>query len=617
MFQTRFPHRPLETLSALKQIRQLTSATMAGLLMLSMSSPAWAAVAKRVTLMGLEAKTAENQIVMYLSDPVRANVSTPTDADGNRIIVIDLQGVQVPKVDNKEDLLEAIKNALPDVSQITMSEFNGQDPMVRVAIKTSQSDVQASLLPVTGNELILQLTNSRGGNQKTVTRVVDSAAYIGTRDMAVMTPSITPKKAIDPYVSEDRYEADHYKAPATSFREFQHRTNSFPHQFPQVSASSIDNGINIDLPPGHTTDKYRLDALARPADPETPQIGVRGRVVDNSFSQPVLKPASDSRVYAQVVDATPSVAPSNATLANTAQMNQLLAEKQRLESQLAAMQQTQSRLSNLESSLQQLQQENGQLKQQLSVAQAPNTSLLTASDSAGHLVGSVRDLSQANMSTLVAAENAFRQGVQAERAGKIEQAVSSYAKAAQAAPQVPEYAASLGRLYIDQRKLGPARQALETGLAANPGNTEILNELGKISLLEGRTEEASGYFRKALPSGVMSNYASSLMKLERFPDAEQAYKVAIASNPNDADLYYNLGNLYLAQQQYTNALQLYQSALKVQNNLPEAYYQMGIAYAQMGQSANAVNALKNYLNLAPGAANRQSVEQFITQLQRG
>ena len=601
---------------------RLLSALLACVVTVSLSVNSFA-IAKRVTLMGLEAKTQENQIVMYLSDPARASISTPVDEKGNKTLLIDLQGVQVPKVDNKEDLLEAIKNALPDVSQITMSEFNGTEPMLRLAIKTSSPDIQGSLLSQDGNELILQLQNPNGPNRKTITRVVESSAYIGTREGIVQTPSITPTKAPNPYVSEDRYLADRTKAPATSFREYQHREQSFPHQYPEVSASSIDNPINIDLPPSHTTDKYRADALSRGVDGSKSSASgqaiptVRGQVLDNSsFSQQVLKPAtSSSRVYGQVADNNLGLSTANPQALSSTGLDQLKSENLRLQSQLSTLQQSQSRLANLETSVQQLQTENGQLRQQ--VAQASSTSQLSASSSAGHLVASVGDLSQANMGTLVSAENAFRQGIQFERAGQLDKAASSYSKAIQVAPQVPEYAAAIGRLYIDQRQLGPARQALTAGLQSNPGNTEILNELGKVALLEGKTDEASGLFSQALPSGVMSNYASTLMKQSKFPDAERAYLVAIASNPKDADLYYNLGNLYLAQQQYTNAIQLYQSALKYQSNLPEAHYQMGIAYAQSGQNTNAVQALRNYLNMLPTASNRKSVEQFIGQLQRG
>lgn len=584
--------------------RTVSAAVVACMLAVSLSTVSFADV-KRVTLTGLEAKTQENQIVMYLSGEAKASFSAPTDNQGNRVLLIDLQGVQVPKVDNKEELLESIKNALPDVSQITMSEFGGSQPMIRLAIKTSAPDIAANLVPGDANELVLQLVNPRGNAPKTITRVVEQSAYIGTRDGVVQTPSITPKKAPDPYVSADRYEADRITAPVYDYRNSYNRAVANPHQFPRVSGSNMDQHLDIDLPPYHATDKYRQVALSKglpDGTAGTTTTRVQGQV--ENYTQPIPKPVSpdtSSRVYGRVEDSLP-------LSTSSAQYEQLRAEKAALEARLSALQQQQSALIAL-------QQENATLKQQLSAR--PASVVPSSSTATGHLIGSVRDLSQANMGMLVAAENSFRKGVQFERAGQLNEAISSYRQAVESAPQVPEYPAALGRLFIDQRNLGAARQILEGGLRQNPANAEILNELGKVSLLEGRTEEAASYFRKALPSGVMSNYASTLMKLEKFPDAERAYLVAIASNPGDSDLYYNLGNLYLAQQQYTNAVQLYQNALKYQSNLPEAHYQMGIAYAQMGQRANAVQSLRNYLNASPSASNRQSVEQFINELQRG
>ena len=440
------------------------------------------ALAKTATLMGMEAKTQDNQIVLYLSNPAAAQTSMPVSPMTNeKTLVIDLDDVQVPKIGNKEALLNAIKNALPDVSQITMSEFAGSKPMVRLAIKLMSPDINARLMQSANNELVIQLDKApltynmpsttvaslpqtpstiatdAYGIQDTYNpnrpSVLTQSQIPGKTSSGQYLPSVTPKTntgqmtlarkdANEPaekpcdipkraYVSADRTDIYRTTGPMSYYNDYTQSVYGFQHTYPEVNTNDIGNDISSTMMP------------------------YKNKKSDNQ-DVPVKLPDYKRYTRENTVD-------NNLTSSN---------------------------------SMQQLQSENQRLRQQLNGQQ----------------------VSMAN----------------------------------------PVYTSPVG----------PNAAMSSNAIAAN---------------------------------GTL--------------EAERAYLLAIQSQPADADLYYNLANLYLQNRQYQSALNNYQSALRYQPNLAEAYYQMGVAHAEQGDRSNALAAMQNYIRLAPSAPNRSQVQQFINSLQ--
>lgn len=56
----------------------------------------------------------------------------------------------------------------------------------------------------------------------------------------------------------------------------------------------------------------------------------------------------------------------------------------------------------------------------------------------------------------------------------------------------------LGRLHIQDVKLGAATDVLDEAISRNPAHPGALNNRGVVAFLTGRYEEAAGYFRRAV-----------------------------------------------------------------------------------------------------------------------
>ena len=150
------------------------------------------------------------------------------------------------------------------------------------------------------------------------------------------------------------------------------------------------------------------------------------------------------------------------------------------------------------------------------------------------------------------------------------------------------------------------------------------------------------------------NLGLAYARKEDYSGAEAAYKKAIDSNPNSADAYTGLANLYnqmkkfdLAQQASAKATELaggggagggdaealfnqgvilwnsgkfaeakvqFEAAIKVDPKLAMAHYQLGMANLNLGEIAAARASFEQYLKVEPNGPKAGEVKVFVEQL---
>lgn len=90
--------------------------------------------------------------------------------------------------------------------------------------------------------------------------------------------------------------------------------------------------------------------------------------------------------------------------------------------------------------------------------------------------------------------------------------------------------------------------------------------------------------------------------------------LALALNPNDTDLLFNLGNLYNATNNLPKAQVSYEQALTLKPDFAAAHYNLGLLYSRMGDKEKAITHLEQYLGLSPTAQNADVVRKYIVKL---
>ena len=84
--------------------------------------------------------------------------------------------------------------------------------------------------------------------------------------------------------------------------------------------------------------------------------------------------------------------------------------------------------------------------------------------------------------------------------------------------------------------------------------------------------------------------------------ATESFRQVIASRPDDAEAYYNLGTLYLRRNSPADAQGYLEQALKLRPNYPEAWNNLGMLAAQQGRGKQAIDNFKKSVSLRPNYA---------------
>jgi Flp pilus assembly protein TadD/peroxiredoxin len=84
--------------------------------------------------------------------------------------------------------------------------------------------------------------------------------------------------------------------------------------------------------------------------------------------------------------------------------------------------------------------------------------------------------------------------------------------------------------------------------------------------------------------------------------ATQAFQQVIATRPDDADAYYNLGTLYLRRNSLPEAQQYLEQTVKLRPNYPEAWNNLGMIAGQRGNTEDAIRNFRQSLQLRPSYA---------------
>jgi len=130
------------------------------------------------------------------------------------------------------------------------------------------------------------------------------------------------------------------------------------------------------------------------------------------------------------------------------------------------------------------------------------------------------------------------------------------------------------------------------------------NTLGLIYKTEGKVEQAVNEYHKSLiakPSSyAYGNLASLYYDQGDLKNAINYYKRALEKEPDNARMYFNIGQAYLAAKQFQNAQESFEKANELDPAVhPLTYYNLAILYSKKGEKEKSRNAIKAYLEMKP------------------
>jgi len=126
----------------------------------------------------------------------------------------------------------------------------------------------------------------------------------------------------------------------------------------------------------------------------------------------------------------------------------------------------------------------------------------------------------------------------------------------------------------------------------NPDDAEAYLRLGKGYARLQRFDEAVEAYRRAiaLEPGLDEAYSAlgaSLFNQKKFAEALPYIKKRVETAPDDSLRHFDLGNVYMNLKQYDNAVLSYRQAIDNSYSFDEAYYNLAVALARAGKSEDA------------------------------
>jgi tetratricopeptide (TPR) repeat protein len=166
---------------------------------------------------------------------------------------------------------------------------------------------------------------------------------------------------------------------------------------------------------------------------------------------------------------------------------------------------------------------------------------------------------------------------------------------------------NLGNVLMRQGKTEEATGHYVRALQIRPYFPRAHNNLGKALARQGKTEEAIGHYMKALQlkpelPEAHNNLGNALARQGKDEEAIDHYTKALQLKPDFAGAHNNLGNILERQGKTNEALYHYSMAIQLKPDFAEASFNMGSALARQGSMDEALAQFTRALELKPDSA---------------
>ena len=197
--------------------------------------------------------------------------------------------------------------------------------------------------------------------------------------------------------------------------------------------------------------------------------------------------------------------------------------------------------------------------------------------------------------------HAWNMGRLASWMGDSEEAKACFLEAIAFNQDSVEAQLALGMEYSGEGQTHLAIQQLERAADLRPGYADIRYQLGLSYVDAGRFGDAVEAFRAALSinpsfSFARLNLALALRRNEQRKDAIREYERLLAEGRATADLYMNLGIVYLEEGEAVRAEDLFREGIEINPDFHLNYYYLGMACQRQGRRPQARTAWKQFLD---------------------
>jgi len=158
--------------------------------------------------------------------------------------------------------------------------------------------------------------------------------------------------------------------------------------------------------------------------------------------------------------------------------------------------------------------------------------------------------------------------------------------------------------FHNNRQLDKAETLYREILGIEPGNIDVLYNLGIVCQDQQRLDEAVFYYQEALKinpalADAYFNIGTIHYSQGQYDAAINNFQGALELDPDSADIHNNLGSAFQAREKYDEAIFHFQRAIKLDPQYDNAYNNLGIALKEKGRLHEAVPYFEKALRINP------------------
>jgi tetratricopeptide (TPR) repeat protein len=176
---------------------------------------------------------------------------------------------------------------------------------------------------------------------------------------------------------------------------------------------------------------------------------------------------------------------------------------------------------------------------------------------------------------------------------------------------------------MDQNNYTGAIEQFNKALEKVPAQPTVLANLADAYFKNNQNQEALDTYQKAITvnptdATLMVNIGVVYGKMGKIAECKAAFDKAANLDPaNAAKSYFNLGAFLTNNGQAKEGAEGFRLAIKSDPNYAESYYQLGISLSgDPSTMAEAVQMLQKYLQIGKDATNIEVAKQLITVLKK-
>jgi tetratricopeptide (TPR) repeat protein len=217
---------------------------------------------------------------------------------------------------------------------------------------------------------------------------------------------------------------------------------------------------------------------------------------------------------------------------------------------------------------------------------------------------------------------ALRRGDERLRAGRAAEAVPLLERAAADLPDDPRAWNYLGLAYQAAGRASEAQKAYLRALREDRNFFDAHYNLATLHLAQNEWEEAERSVRTFLAAEANRNHAAAWallgaaqLQLRKLDEAERSLGYAAKLEPNEPEVWNNLGLVHVSKHRLQTARQEFAWAARLDPSHAAARLNLAVTTQQLGDRRGALPLYRDYLAIAPNAANAESVRAQVRLLE--